>query len=238
MTDLLLVEDDETQREALAFLLGREGYEVRTVVDGAAALAEFKAREPELILLDLMIPSVPGAEVCRRVRLTSDVPIIMLTAKSDEADIVLGLELGADDYVTKPYSTLELLARCRRALRRHRASGVSTNGVSDDAAAVIEVSGVRLDSLRHRVWVDGEEVMLPLREFSLLEELMTHAGRVLTRSQLLERVWGADFYGDTKTLDVHVRRVRSRIESDPTNPVRLVTLRGLGYRFEETSLGH
>ncbi|MDR2372891.1 MAG: response regulator transcription factor [Bifidobacteriaceae bacterium] len=233
MTDLLLVEDDETQREALAFLLGREGYEVRTAADGAAALAEFEAREPELMLLDLMIPSVPGAEVCRRVRLISDVPIIMLTAKSDEADIVLGLELGADDYVTKPYSTLELLARCRRALRRHRAVGTGGVGLPDDVDTVIEVSGVRLDSERHRVWVDGQEVNLPLREFSLLEALMNHAGRVLTRSQLLERVWGADFYGDTKTLDVHIRRVRSRIESDPTNPVRLVTLRGLGYRFEE-----
>ncbi|MDR2378203.1 MAG: response regulator transcription factor [Bifidobacteriaceae bacterium] len=235
MTDLLLVEDDETQREALTFLLGREGYEVRAAADGAAALAEFAAREPELILLDLMIPLVPGTEVCRRVRLTSDVPIIMLTAKSDEADIVLGLELGADDYVTKPYSTLELLARCRRALRRHRASGAGGGPVPDDAAAVIEVSGVRLDPERHRVWVDGDEVNLPLREFSLLEELMTHAGRVLTRSQLLERVWGADFFGDTKTLDVHVRRIRSRIEADPTSPVRLVTLRGLGYRFEELS---
>ncbi|MDR1188771.1 MAG: response regulator transcription factor [Bifidobacteriaceae bacterium] len=233
MTDLLLVEDDETQREALAFLLGREGYEVRAAADGAAAVAEFRAREPELVLLDLMIPSVPGTEVCRRIRLTSDVPIIMLTAKTDEADIVLGLELGADDYVTKPYSTLELLARCRRALRRHRAVAGPVGGVSDAAQSVIEVSGVRLDSDRHRVWVEGQEVNLPLREFSLLEELMTHAGRVLTRSQLLERVWGADFYGDTKTLDVHVRRVRSRIEADPTNPARLVTLRGLGYRFEE-----
>ncbi|MDR2565233.1 MAG: response regulator transcription factor [Bifidobacteriaceae bacterium] len=233
MTDLLLVEDDETQREALAFLLGREGYEVRTAPDGAAALAEFNAREPELILLDLMIPSVPGAEVCRRIRLTSDVPIIMLTAKNDEADVVLGLELGADDYVTKPYSTLELLARCRRALRRHRSSAAPAGAFPDDAAAVIEVNGVRLDPERHRVWVGGEEVNLPLREFSLLEELMTHAGRVLTRSQLLERVWGPDFYGDAKTLDVHVRRVRSRIEADPTNPVRLVTLRGLGYRFED-----
>ncbi|MDR1441029.1 MAG: response regulator transcription factor [Bifidobacteriaceae bacterium] len=231
MTDLLLVEDDETQREALTFLLGREGYEVRGAPDGAAALAEFKAREPELILLDLMIPSVPGTEVCRRVRLSSDVPIIMLTAKSDEADIVLGLELGADDYVTKPYSTLELLARCRRALRRHRATALDSG--SSGEAGVIEVNGVRLDPERHRVWVEDQEVTLPLREFSLLEQLMTHAGRVLTRSQLLERVWGADFFGDTKTLDVHVRRVRSRIEADPANPIRLVTLRGLGYRFEE-----
>jgi two-component system response regulator RegX3 len=233
MTDLLLVEDDETQREALGFLLGREGYEVRTAADGAAALAEFAAREPELMLLDLMIPAVPGTEVCRRVRLTSDVPIIMLTAKSDEADIVVGLELGADDYITKPYSTLELLARCRRALRRHRSVAGGGNGLPDDAASVIEVSAVRLDPDRHRVWVEGVEVSLPLREFRLLEELMTHAGRVLTRAQLLERVWGADFYGDTKTLDVHVRRLRGRVETDPANPVRLVTLRGLGYRFEE-----
>ena len=233
MTDLLLVEDDETQREALAFLLGREGYEVRTAPDGAAALAEFEARVPELVLLDLMIPLMPGTEVCRRIRRTSDVPIIMLTAKSDEADVVLGLELGADDYVTKQYSALELLARCRRALRRHRAASNPSVGTVDFVDGVIEVSGIRLDPERHRVWVEGEEVTLPLREFSLLEELMTHAGRVLTRSQLLDRIWGADFYGDTKTLDVHVRRLRARIEADPTNPVRLVTLRGLGYRFEE-----
>jgi two-component system response regulator RegX3 len=243
MTDLLLVEDDETQRETLAFLLAREGYEVRVAADGEAALAEFEACEPELVLLDLMIPAVPGAEVCRRIRLTSDVPIIMLTAKSDEADIVVGLELGADDYVTKPYSPMELLARCRRALRRHLASHAGGDGgagtVANGAGApggdhgVLEVSGVRLDPDRHRVWVDGQEVTLPLREFSLLEELMEHAGRVLTRSQLLDRVWGADFYGDTKTLDVHIRRLRSRIEADPGRPARLATVRGLGYRFEE-----
>jgi two-component system response regulator RegX3 len=230
MTDLLLVEDDETQREALAFLLGREGYEVRAAADGGAALAEFAAREPELVLLDLMIPVIPGTEVCRRIRLSSDVPVIMLTAKSDEADVVVGLELGADDYVTKPYSTLELLARCRRALRRHRAV---SGGLPDAVPGVLEVGGVRLDGERHRVWVDGEEVPLPLREFSLLEELMEHAGRVLTRSQLLERVWGADFYGDPKTLDVHIRRLRSRIETNPAVPRRLATVRGLGYRFEE-----
>ncbi|MDR2348449.1 MAG: response regulator transcription factor [Bifidobacteriaceae bacterium] len=230
MTDLLLVEDDESQREALAFLLGREGYQVRSAADGAAALAEFEARVPELVLLDLMIPVIPGTEVCRRIRLSSDVPVIMLTAKSDEADVVVGLELGADDYVTKPYSTLELLARCRRALRRHRAS---RGGAPAEVPGVVEVSGVRLDGERHRIWVDGAEVALPLREFSLLEELMEHAGRVLTRSQLLDRVWGADFYGDPKTLDVHIRRLRSRIETDPAAPRRVVTVRGLGYRFEE-----
>jgi two-component system response regulator RegX3 len=231
VTDLLLVEDDETQREALAFLLGREGYQVRSAPDGAAAMGAFEAKEPELILLDLMIPIIPGTEVCRRVRLTSDVPIIMLTAKSEEADVVLGLELGADDYVTKPYSTLELLARCRRALRRHRTAGVG--GAEGEAPAVVEVAGVRLDPDRHRVWVRGEEVNLPLREFRLLEELMDHAGRVMTRAQLLDRVWGADFFGDAKTLDVHVRRLRSRIETDPAHPKRIVTVRGLGYRFEE-----
>ncbi|MDR2381217.1 MAG: response regulator transcription factor [Bifidobacteriaceae bacterium] len=240
MTDLLLVEDDETQREALAFLLGREGYQVRTAADGAAALAEFEAQIPELVLLDLMIPVVPGTEVCRRIRLTSNVPVIMLTAKSDEADVVVGLELGADDYVTKPYSTLELLARCRRALRRHRALRTTGSKQAVPVVAepelshrVIEVAGVRLDPERHRVWVDGEEVNLPLREFSLLEVLMEHAGRVLTRPQLLDRVWGADFFGDTKTLDVHIRRLRSRIEPQPASPARLVTVRGLGYRFEE-----
>ncbi|MDR2113951.1 MAG: response regulator transcription factor [Bifidobacteriaceae bacterium] len=234
MTELLLVEDDQTQREALAFLLGREGYQVRAVADGGAAMQQFEHHEPELVLLDLMIPVLPGTEVCRRIRLTSDVPIIMLTAKSDEADIVLGLELGADDYVTKPYSTLELLARCRRALRRHRAVTAAPGGGADeDSLGVIEVSGVRLDPERHRVWVDGAEVALPLREFSLLEQLMEHAGRVLTRTQLLDRVWGADFFGDTKTLDVHIRRLRSRIESNPARPQRLATVRGLGYRFEE-----
>jgi two-component system response regulator RegX3 len=228
---LLLVEDDETQREALGFLLAREGYEVTAVGDGGAALAAFAEAAPELILLDLMIPVVSGTEVCRRIRLDSDVPIIMLTAKSDEADIVLGLELGADDYVIKPYSTLELLARCRRASRRHRAATVRQGNDAD--ASVLEVGGVRLDGQRHRVWVDGTEVALPLREFTLLEELMIHAGRVLTRSQLLERVWGADFFGDAKTLDVHIRRLRSRLEADPARPERLVTVRGLGYRFEE-----
>ncbi|MDR2252488.1 MAG: response regulator transcription factor [Bifidobacteriaceae bacterium] len=235
MTDLLLVEDDETQREALTFLLGREGYQVRAVADGGAAVTEFEARKPELVLLDLMIPVLPGTEVCRRIRAASDVPIIMLTAKSDEADVVLGLELGADDYVTKPYSTLELLARCRRALRRHRAAGgrLSAAAVGEEPPTAVEVNGVRLDPQRHRVWVDGVEITLPLREFSLLEELMAHAGRVLTRTQLLDRVWGSDFFGDTKTLDVHIRRLRSRIEADPAAPVRLVTLRGLGYRFEE-----
>ncbi|MDR2453929.1 MAG: response regulator transcription factor [Bifidobacteriaceae bacterium] len=230
MTDLLLVEDDETQREALAFLLGREGYQVRAVADGGAAIAEFEAREPELVLLDLMIPVIPGTEVCRRIRLRSDAPVIMLTAKSDEADVVVGLELGADDYVTKPYSTLELLARCRRALRRHRNA---QGGPPDAAQGILEVGGVRLDGERHRVWVDGREAVLPLREFTLLEELMEHAGRVLTRSQLLERVWGADFYGDPKTLDVHIRRLRSRIEANSGAPRRVVTVRGLGYRFEE-----
>ncbi|MDR1394028.1 MAG: response regulator transcription factor [Bifidobacteriaceae bacterium] len=231
MTDLLLVEDDETQREALAFLLSREGYTVRTAADGAAAMAEFEAHCPELVLLDLMIPVLPGTEVCRRIRLVSDVPVIMLTAKNDEADIVVGLEMGADDYVTKPYSTLELLARCRRALRRQRA--VRSDESPDADGHVLAVGGVKLDPDRHRVWVDGNEVALPLREFSLLEELMEHAGRVLTRSQLLDRVWGSDFYGDTKTLDVHIRRLRSRIEADPAMPLRLVTVRGLGYRFEE-----
>ncbi|MDR3359063.1 MAG: response regulator transcription factor [Bifidobacteriaceae bacterium] len=233
MTDLLLVEDDETQREALSFLLEREGYQVRSVADGGEAMAAFDAREPELVLLDLMIPVMPGTEVCRRIRLKSDVPVIMLTAKSDEADVVVGLELGADDYVTKPYSTLELLARCRRALRRHRAARTGEAEQPADTTAVVEVGGVRLDPERHRVWVDGAEVTLPLREFSLLEELMEHAGRVLTRSQLLDRVWGSDFFGDTKTLDVHIRRLRSRIESNPGSPRRLVTVRGLGYRFEE-----
>jgi two-component system response regulator RegX3 len=227
VTDLLLVEDMDTLREALGFLLRREGYEIRAVADGAAALAEFEEAEPDLILLDLMIPEVPGIEVCRRIRLVSDVPIIMLTAKNSEGDIVVGLESGADDYVTKPYSTPELLARIRTALRHRR----PRSGESD--AGVLAVNGISLDAERHRVSVDGNELTLPLREFSMLELFLRHAGRVLTRGQIIERIWGADYFGDTKTLDVHVRRLRAKIEPDPTSPSRLVTVRGLGYRLEE-----
>jgi two-component system response regulator RegX3 len=227
MTELLLVEDMDTLREALDFLLRREGYAVRAVADGAAALAEFDAQEPDLILLDLMIPEVSGIEVCRRIRLVSEVPIIMLTAKNSEGDVVVGLESGADDYVTKPYSTPELLARIRSALRHHRPRGL------EPATEVLAVEGIALDPERHRVSVDGDEIVLPLREFSILELLLRNAGRVLTRGQIIERIWGSDYFGDTKTLDVHIRRLRAKIEPDPAKPSRLVTVRGLGYRLEE-----
>jgi two-component system response regulator RegX3 len=227
VTDLLLVEDMDTLREALDFLLRREGYQVRAVADGAAALTAFEEAEPDLVLLDLMIPEVPGIEVCRRIRLTSDVPIIMLTALNSEGDIVVGLESGADDYVTKPYSTPELLARIRSALRHRRPRA------GDPDPGVLQAGGVWLDPERHRAQVDGRELTLPLREFSMLELFLRNAGRVLTRGQIIERCWGSDYFGDTKTLDVHVRRLRAKIEPDPTNPTRLVTVRGLGYRLEE-----
>ncbi|MDR0436308.1 MAG: response regulator transcription factor [Propionibacteriaceae bacterium] len=235
MADVLLVEDDDTLRETLSYLLHREGHEVRAVADGVSALDEFGVRQPDVILLDLMLPGVDGAEIARRVRLTSEVPIIMLTAKNSEADIVLGLELGADDYVTKPFSTPELLARVRSVVRRGRARGVGSGtreGQYDDGA-VLRASGIEMDVERHRVSVDGVEAKLPLREFELLELLLRNAGRVLTRSQLVDRLWGADYVGDTKTLDVHVRRLRSKIERDPARPERLVTVRGLGYRLAD-----
>lgn len=225
MTRLLLVEDSEDVRETLAYLLTREGYEVVKAADGTKALESFAHRTPDIVLLDLMIPEVSGIEVCRRIRTTSDVPIIMLTAKAGEANVVVGLESGADDYMTKPFSVPELLARLRSLLRRHRA--VEPSGMA------LVAGGVEMDVERHRVEVDGRAVEMPLREFELLELLMRNAGRVLTRHQIIERVWGADYFGDTKTLDVHVRRLRAKIEADPADPQRLVTVRGLGYRFHE-----
>ncbi len=225
MPSLLLVEDSDELRDTLAFLLSREGYDVKQAADGAVGLEAFQRDEPDVIVLDLMLPEVPGIEVCRRVRRTSDVPIVMLTAKTGEADIVLGLESGADDYVTKPFSTPELLARLRSVLRRRRP-------VASDETMLV-VGGLRLDAERHRVNVDGEEVSMPLREFELLEQLMRNPGRVLTRASLIDTIWGADYFGDTKTLDVHVRRLRAKIEPDPAHPTRLVTVRGLGYRLEE-----
>ena len=227
---ILLVEDETSISEPLAFLLEREGYRVQVVADGAEAARVFPESNADLVLLDLMLPGLPGTEVCRSIRAKSRVPIIMLTAKDSEIDIVVGLELGADDYITKPYSTRELLARVRAALRRTAAPAGG-----DDAAApeegVLEEHGVRLDAERHTVTVRGEEISMPLREFELLELLMRHSGRVLTRGQLIDRVWGSDYYGDTKTLDVHVKRVRSRIEEDPKNPQLVTTVRGVGYRF-------
>lgn len=225
MTRILIVDDEPSLSEPLAYLLGREGYETSVAEDGPAALAEFARTGADLILLDLMLPGLPGTEVCREIRLTSSVPIIMLTAKDSEVDIVVGLELGADDYVTKPYSTRELLARIRAVLRRR----VDDETVDD---GVLEAGGVRMDIDRHQVTVGGREVAMPLKEFELLELLLRNAGRVLTRGQLIDRVWGADYFGDTKTLDVHVKRIRSKIEADPSNPTLLLTVRGLGYRFE------
>ncbi|MCL2653318.1 MAG: response regulator transcription factor [Propionibacteriaceae bacterium] len=231
MAMVLLVEDDDTLRETLVYLLRREGHEVHAVADGQAALDAFSQHPFGMILLDLMIPVIDGVEVCRQVRKTSTVPIIMVTAKNTEADIVLGLELGADDYITKPFSTPELLARIRSAIRRGQTPESGDTAKNDDT---IEVAGITMDVERHRVSVDGRGVTLALKEFELLEVLMENAGRVLTRRQLLNRVWGSDYFGDTKTLDVHVRRLRAKIEQDPTSPTRLVTVRGLGYRLEES----
>ena len=225
MTRILIVEDEPSLSEPLAYLLGREGYEPTVVEDGLAAITEFDRAGADLVLLDLMLPGLSGTEVCRELRQRSSVPIIMLTAKDSEVDIVVGLELGADDYVTKPYSTRELLARIRAVLRRQ----VEDDGLADSA---LEANGVRMDVDRHQVTVDDREIAMPLKEFELLELLLRNAGRVLTRGQLIDRVWGADYFGDTKTLDVHVKRIRSKIEKDPSNPRLLVTVRGLGYRFE------
>jgi two-component system response regulator RegX3 len=224
VTRVLIVEDESSLSEPLAYLLEREGYETTIVDDGARAVAEFEANGADLILLDLMLPGMPGTEVCRQVRQRSQVPIIMLTAKDSEVDIVVGLELGADDYVTKPYSTRELLARIRAVMRRQ------VEVPEDDS--VIEIGPVRMDIERHTVSVGGEDISMPLKEFDLLEVLMRNAGRVLTRGQLIDRVWGEDYFGDTKTLDVHIKRIRSRIEESPSEPKLVVTVRGLGYRFE------
>ncbi len=225
MTRILIVEDEKSLSEPLAFLLGREGYEITIVDDGPSAIAEFDRSGTDLILLDLMLPGIPGTEVCREIRTRSQVPIIMLTAKDSEVDVVVGLELGADDYVTKPYSTRELLARIRAVLRRR----VETD---DDGVAILESGDVRMDVERHTVAVRGAETAMPLKEFELLELLLRNSGRVLTRGQLIDRVWGADYFGDTKTLDVHIKRIRSKIEATPSEPEMLVTVRGLGYRFE------
>jgi len=226
---ILLVEDESAISEPLAFLLEREGYEVRVVADGAQAVRVFAESDADLVLLDLMLPGLPGTEVCRSIRAKSSVPIIMLTAKDSEIDIVVGLELGADDYITKPYSSRELLARVRAALRRRE----NARGEDQHAAegCVLDLHGVRLDADRHTVSVRGEEIAMPLREFELLELLMRHAGRVLTRGQLIDRVWGSDYYGDTKTLDVHIKRIRARIEVDRKDPKLVMTVRGVGYRF-------
>ena len=224
MTRILVVEDEESYRDPLAYLLRKEGFDVSLAADGLAALDEFDRGGADLVLLDLMLPGMSGTDVCRTLRARSQVPVIMLTAKDSEIDKVVGLEIGADDYVTKPYSSRELLARIRAVLRRQ----VEAPAAID---ASIEVNGVALDPERHTVDVDGEPTAFPLKEFELLEVLMRNAGRVLTRGQLIDRVWGSDYVGDTKTLDVHVKRIRAKIEPDAANPSRLVTVRGLGYKI-------
>ncbi|MCK7642455.1 response regulator transcription factor [Corynebacterium sp. CCM 8835] len=228
MTRILLVEDEESLADPLAFLLKKEGFDVVIASDGPTALVEFERNEIDIVLLDLMLPGMSGTDVCRRLRSMSSVPVIMVTARDSEIDKVVGLELGADDYVTKPYSSRELIARIRAVLRRG-------GDVDDDGGdtQVLSAGRVRMDVERHTVAVDGVEVAMPLKEFDLLEYLLRNTGRVLTRSQLIDRVWGADYVGDTKTLDVHVKRLRAKIEEEPSRPRYLVTVRGLGYKFED-----
>ena len=228
MTKILIVEDESSFSEAIAFLLGKEGFETDVAENGRTALELFKANSYDLVLLDLMIPEVSGIEVCRAIRTTSMVPIIMLTAKDSEVDKVVGLELGADDYVTKPYSSRELVARIKAVLRR----GTPESADADSNSAIQTAGNIRMDVERHQVTVNGTLINLPLKEFELLEFLMRNEGRVLTRGQLIDRVWGGDYYGDTKTLDVHIKRLRSKIEEDSANPQLIQTIRGLGYKFE------
>ena len=225
MTRVLVVEDEESFSEALSYMLRKEGFEVAVAATGPAALEEFDRSGADLVLLDLMLPGLSGTEVCRALRAKSNVPVIMLTAKDSEVDKVVGLELGADDYVTKPFSSRELVARIRAVLRRGYEADEMVPGA-------LEVGPVRMDVERHVVAVDGRAVSMPLKEFDLLELLLRNAGRVLTRGQLIDRVWGSDYVGDTKTLDVHIKRLRAKVEPDPAIPRYLVTVRGLGYKFE------
>ncbi|MCG7455963.1 response regulator transcription factor [Corynebacterium sp. c24Ua_83] len=229
MTSVLIVEDEQSLAEPLAFLLKKEGFEVFMAPDGPTALDTFAAEDIDIILLDLMLPGMSGTEVCRQLRQTSSVPVIMVTARDSEIDKVVGLELGADDYVTKPYFARELIARIRAVLRR--GGEVEVEAPADDGL-VLQEDRVMMDVERHIVTVDGQKVPMPLKEFDLLEYLMRNSGRVLTRGQLIDRVWGADYVGDTKTLDVHIKRLRSKIERNPSRPEILVTVRGLGYKFE------
>ena len=226
MSKILIVEDEEALSDPLAFLLGREGFQTIVVDNGLDALPVFDREGADLVLLDVMLPGMSGMEVCRKLREVSSVPIIMLTAKDSELDKVLGLELGADDYVTKPYSARELIARIRAVLRRRSAE---TDSATE---SVLQGGPVRMDIDRHVVTVNGEEISMPLKEFELLEILLRNVGRVMTRGPLIERVWGADYVGDTKTLDVHIKRLRSKIEPDSSAPQYVVTVRGLGYKFE------
>src|ERR1700755_3403360 len=228
MTSVLIVEDEESLADPLAFLLRKEGFEATVVTDGPAALAEFDRAGADIVLLDLMLPGMSGTDVCKQLRARSSVPVIMVTARDSEIDKVVGLELGADDYVTKPYSARELIARVRAVLRRGGDAAADADGVP----GVLEAGPGGGDVERHGVSVNGTTVAMPLKEFDLLEYLLRNVGRVLTRGQLIDRVWGADYVGDTKTLDVHVKRLRSKVEDDPSTPRHLVTVRGLGYKFE------
>lgn len=224
MTKILIIEDEESFREGLEFMLTREGYEVVVAADGTKGLAAFSDGKPDLILLDVMLPGMSGTEILKTIRQTSKTPVIMLTAKDAEVDKVVGLEIGADDYVTKPFSTSELLARIKAVLRR---------GAKEETSDILVIGNVSLNSSRHALSVNGKEVQIPLKEFELLEILMQNAGRVLSRTDLMNAIWGVNYFGDGKTLDVHIKRIRAKIEADPANPELLKTIRGLGYRFEK-----
>ena len=226
---ILVVDDEQSYRDALSVALQREGFLVETAADGPEAIERFDATRPALVLLDVMLPKISGIDVCRELRARSRVPIIMVTARNAEIDAVVGLEVGADDYVTKPFRLRELIARVRAALRRVPVS----EDDEPDRPEVLDVGDVRLDAARHEVFVRGTSVALPLKEFELLELLLANAGRVLTRDVLIDRVWGPNYYGDTKTLDVHVKRLRAKVEDDPGHPERIVTVRGVGYRYEK-----
>ena len=229
---ILVVDDEQSYRDALAIALEREGFRVEVAADGQEAIARFDEAQPSLVLLDVMLPEMSGLDVCRELRTRSRVPIIMVTARNAEIDAVVGLEIGADDYVTKPFRLRELVARVRAALRRTPSGDEDEKGGYD----VLDVGDVRVDVARHEVFVRGELVSMPLKEFELLELLLTNAGRVLTRDVLIDRIWGPNYFGDTKTLDVHVKRLRSKVEDDPAHPTRIVTVRGVGYRFEKPRL--
>lgn len=232
---VLVVEDEPSFAEALTLGLGREGFAVTVSSDGADALRRFDEIQPDIVLLDVMLPTMSGIDVCRAIRAKSNVPIIMVTAKGEELDTVVGLEVGADDYVTKPYRLRELIARMRTVLRRSEEASPDTAGFDvDESVAPITVGEVTVDVARHEVWIRGEQQGLPLKEFDLLTLLLENAGRVLTRDMLIDRVWGSDYVGDTKTLDVHIKRLRSKVESDPKHPALIVTIRGLGYKYEDS----
>jgi two-component system, OmpR family, response regulator RegX3 len=226
---ILVVDDEESYRDALTVSLEREGFRVEVAADGQEALDQFEATQPSLVLLDVMLPRISGVDVCRELRTRSRVPIIMVTARGSEIDAVVGLEVGADDYVSKPFRLRELIARVRAALRR----SVDEEPTSLASQEVLEIGDVRLDAARHEVFVRGDPVALPLKEFELLELLLANAGRVLTRDVLIDRIWGPNYFGDTKTLDVHVKRLRAKVEEDPSNPTHVVTIRGVGYRYEK-----